>query len=401
MKITNSLNYKILFTNILIFVNILFIPIYFIRIPILSTTLSLLSCFLILSSFCLFILHHKNIYSIFKKEKVLWYFSLLFILSFIPILFTYPTIHGLGVFIEWILFPALFGFLLYIHISKNSSVFFWINYALLTILFLVSTISIIYLFQNILTFDNRLQSFFLSPNHLAMFTTPLIFIVSTQLFISKKFSIKIFTIITILFALITLYSTESFSSILALLLSMLFIIFIYIKKKWILVFFLILTSILLFVISYQKIIHSNTEWHRNSLSSRIMIWDSATFYIQNNILFTNTSIDNFQQIYLEVQPYFTPYLEWSAPTPHNLLLTLWVSGGFFSVLFFCLICARWLFISLTTYYKTKNAAILLFVAALLTILINSIFDTPVWKNDLSVIFWLIIVLQNYFKLNKI
>jgi O-antigen ligase len=322
---------------------------------------------------------------------------LFFILSFVPSLYIHPTTHGFGVFIEWIVIPIIFSFLLFVYTSHNINILKWLLYALLTILFFVSVVSIVYLFFNITTFDGRLSSFFLSPNHLAMFITPLIFIVGALYFISHNLFIKIYSIFTICLALFVLFFTNSFTSIFSLLITTLIITFIHIKQKLLLIILFILIMLLLVFSGYQKIININPNLHRNSLSSRIMIWDSATFYIQNNTTIAINGLDNFQNIYLDAQQYFIPYLEWSAPTPHNLLLTLWISGGFFSVLFFCLICARWLFISLTTYYKIKNTAILFFIAALLTILINSIFDTPVWKNDLSVIFWLIIILQNYFK----
>jgi O-antigen ligase len=131
-----------------------------------------------------------------------------------------------------------------------------------------------------------------------------------------------------------------------------------------------------------------------------MIWDSTVFILQKNILISG-SIDDFQNSYLTVQPYFQQYLEWSAPTPHNLLLTLWISGGFFSVLFFCLVCSRWLYISIHTYNTSKNTYILLYVGALCTVLLSSVIDTNYWKNDLSIIFWIIIALGASIHIKKL
>ncbi|XLQ20750.1 MAG: O-antigen ligase family protein [Candidatus Moraniibacteriota bacterium] len=144
-------------------------------------------------------------------------------------------------------------------------------------------------------------------------------------------------------------------------------------------------------ITYHKISNINPDFSRSSLSSRHEIWTVATNHLQKNTLINTSGINDFQQIYLDAQRYYPPYLHWSAPTPHNLLLTLWTSGGFFTVLFFCLLCSRWLYLSASSYIKTKNATILFYIAAFLTILLTSLFDTPFWKNDLSIIFWILLL----------
>lgn len=389
MKTQNNSIIVPVLVNLLLFATILSIPLYFIRIPLFTTSLSILTCFLIILSITLLIVHHKNISTIFKKEKILWYLALFFVLSFVPALFFHPSLHSFGVFIEWLFMPTLTGFLIFIHTTQQLNARTWISVGMLTILFFVSCISLLYLSHNTTTFDGRLQAYFLSPNHLAMFIAPLIFFVLAYFTTTRSLFIKIIVCITLLCSLTTLFFTYSFSTLFTLLFLGIIISFILIKRKIFLFFTILLMIISLFFIGYQKIIHSNIDWQRNSFASRLMIWDSATFYIQNNTILSS-SIDNFQQDYLSAQPYFEPYLEWSAPTPHNLLLTLWISGGFFSVLFFCLLCTRWLYLSIHTYHKTKNTTILLYIAALLTILLTGLLDTPYWKNDLSIIFWIII-----------
>ncbi len=389
MKIQNNSIIVPLLVNILLFATILSIPLYFIRVPVFTTSLSILTCFLLTLSIILFIVHHKHILTIFKEEKILWYLALFFVLSFVPVLFLHPSLHGLGVFIEWLFMPALTGFLIFVHITQHFHARTWISTGMLTILFLVSCISLLYLLHDTTTFDGRLQAYFLSPNHLAMFIAPLIFFVLAYFTTTRSLLIKIFVFFTLSLALTTLFFTYSFSTLFVLLFLSIIIALILIKRKMLLFFTTLLIIISLFFVGYQKILHSNADWQRNSFASRLMIWDSATFHIQNNTILSS-GIDNFQQDYLSAQPYFEPYLEWSAPTPHNLLLTLWISGGFFSVLFFCLLCTRWLYLSIYTYHKTKNTTILFYIAALLTILFSGVLDTPYWKNDLSIIFWIII-----------
>jgi len=391
MKINYKNNNTFTYTNILIFIVILFIPLYQLRITYINTSISILTINLVILSLILLIVHRRDIKTAFTKEHLLWYLATLFIISFIPPLLSNITSHSLGVFIEWLFVPLIAGFLLFIHLSKSHISRSWIHNALLILLFYVSVISIIYIALGLVTFDGRLHAFLISPNHLAMFIAPLIFIVATHINTTSPFFVKSLSIITILLALITLFFTYSFGTLIALLLSGLLIIIIKIKHKVLLFCLVFFTLIFVFFVGYQKISHINPDWQRNSFASRTMIWDSTVFILQKNILISD-GIDDFQNSYLSVQNYFQQYLEWSAPTPHNLLLTLWVSGGFFSVLFFCLLCSRWLYISLHTYNTSKNTPILLYVGALCTILLSSIIDTNYWKNDLSIIFWIIIAL---------
>jgi O-antigen ligase len=347
-----------------------------------------LSCFLVILILFLFLKYYKNLFTFLQKEKIFWLFSFLFCLSFFLSLLLQPTIHGFGVFIEWLILPVICGFLIFIHSTFDKNVFYIISTSLLILLFTVDIIALFYLLTKNLTFDGRLQSFFISPNHLAMFITPLIFIITINLITQNKLYIKVFTILTIILSLIILFFTYSFSSLLALVLSMLIVCFFVIKNKLLQILSIIIFIALLGIGLNQKITHSNIDWNRNSLSSRIMIWQSAKLHLENNLILNKNGLDEFQTIYLSLQPYFKPYLEWSAPTPHNIFLTIWISGGFFALLFFLLLLARWFFIAI--YFNKINIITILFIVSILSIILTGLFDTTYWKNDLSIIFWLII-----------
>ncbi len=394
MKILQPTNNTNSYLDILIIIIILIIPLYAQRIPItINTSISILTLGMLILSIILFIIHHKNIIILLKKESLLWLFVLFFIISFIPSLILHPTIHGYGVFIEWILLPALTGFLLYIHIHTSPYMFNTIKNTLIFTLFIVNIISLIYFILNIKTFDNRLSAFYPSPNHLALFIAPIIPIIIAQFFNSKHIFIKIYYFLTFLLSVFILFFTNSFTSSISVIVVLMFITYICITKKQLFTFILLPLIIFIGIFSFHKIINTELNFIHNPLFSRIEIWRVAINHIQNNSLLNLDSIDNFQQIYLNAQPLYTPYNTWSAPTPHNLLLTLWISGGgFFSMLFFCLICSRLFYIVFTSYDKIKKTT-LCYLAAFLIIILSSVFDTPFWKNDLSILFWLIFILN--------
>jgi len=80
-------------------------------------------------------------------------------------------------------------------------------------------------------------------------------------------------------------------------------------------------------------------------------------------------------------------MEWNIPHPHNIFFAFWLNAGLIGLLVIIalLILAHFPF----TYP----------LIALWGIFIHGLFDTPFWKNDLAMIFWLImaaiVILQTY------
>ena len=385
MKI--SLSQKNNITTYAIIFTILIIPFYQIRIYLSSISISILTCALILSNVILFFNNKKNIIKKTTLKNPFIFISLTFIFAFVPSLILFPDTHAYGVFIEWILFPTLFGILLYINI-KNDLIFQNVlSIPLIIIFFYVSIISLLFFLSNNKTYDGRLSAFFLSPNHLAMFLAPLVFVTAGYFSITKKY----IHLIPILLGLLTIFLTQSFSTILALSIPTTLLLLFFLEKKRILITFMIILITTLFIVGYQKIQNSDIIIERNSFFSRIMIWNTSIYYIQKNPI-QGYQLDNFQKKYLDAQTLFPLYLEWDVPTPHNIIFTFLFSGGFFVFFVFCFINSYTLFCGYRNFKKTKRRYFFLYSSALLTILFCGIFDTPYWKNDLSVLFWIICVL---------
>ncbi len=394
MKIKNNI---FTYTNILIFITILSIPFYSIRIDFIYFSLSVLTLNLLILCSVLLSINYKHLSTTFKRESLFWIFTAFFVLSFIIPALLYPSIHGFGVFFEWLLIPVVTTFLLLSHTLRQPPTALTLQYGMVVLLFIISSVSLVYLLLGQLTFDTRLSAFYLSPNHLAMSIAPLICITIVQIITTNSLRLKIFSSITIFLSIIILFFTNSFTSMTALIIALSIVLFIKNKQRILLFLIGFLCLILIIFIGYFKYTHISHNIERSSLASRYEIWLVATDYIQKNPLITKSPIDTFQDIYLEQQQFYNPYLHWSAPTPHNLLLTLWISGGIFTILFFCLLSTRWLYISFSNYSKTKNTAILLYIAAFLVIIFTGILDTPYWKNDLAFIFWIILILGILFK----
>jgi O-antigen ligase len=257
----------------------------------------------------------------------------------------------------------------------------------------VSLIGLFYFLSGHLTYDSRLSAFYLSPNYLALFLAPAVFIgiYLIRQSLEKRKDIPIYPI-SLIIILINLYLTYSYAAWVSIILS--FLVMLLIQKTFSrkLAITIILASMI--VIAFQaknekfSNLFNNSE--RSSLSSRIMIWKSSLKILKDNPIF-GIGPGNFQNKYLEYQKYFPPYLEWAVPEPHNLYLAFWLQSGILGIIGFLLIISAWLKNIIAEIKNQKNSPI--FLAALfsimLYILIHGLIDTPYWKNDLSVIFWII------------
>ena len=134
---------------------------------------------------------------------------------------------------------------------------------------------------------------------------------------------------------------------------------------------------------------------RSSLDSRVMIWQSGLMILKDH-WFVGIGVGNFQPEYLVYQKYFKPYLEWSVPQPHNLLLAVWLQAGLLGLCGFILMVYR----IMSRLYKRmqrrgSNEGILL-LGLWLLFLGYGLIDTPYFRNDLAFLFWSQILLTYWY-----
>ncbi len=84
--------------------------------------------------------------------------------------------------------------------------------------------------------------------------------------------------------------------------------------------------------------------------------------------------------------------------PHNIFLNFWTETGLLGLLVFCLLLGRLLWLcyrqlpSRQAPYTLSNAIFLGSLAFLTTLIVHGLFDVPYFKNDLSLLFWMIAAL---------
>lgn len=344
-----------------------------------------------------------------KIKQYLWPIILIVIGASIATARSTDILVSLGILKSWFILPILF-FIAGSDIVKSDNqkinilkIWAWIG-------FIVAVVSLFYYVSGNMTYDGRLEAFFQSPNHLAMFLAPAfligIFILANGhvyhqqagkwlcLPAQANSNAKngVFWGIAVIFIGITIFLTKSLGGMIAIFISLLPVFYRQIKygKNKIIVF-LILMSV---VFSLLFLVLEKDLSDRSSLSSRFIIWSSATEILKDNAIF-GIGPGTFQEEYLAYQGHFKPYLEWAAPQPHNIFLAFWLQTGIMGFAGFLWL----LFVFFKDILANKDNKIILLCGELMIyFLVHGLIDTTYWKNDLSIMFWLIILVS--LKLNN-
>ena len=359
------------------------LPLYLIRFEIGWVPFNLLEI-LIYLLFLFWLLTKPKLKEIFKEKEFFYPILILFIGLTISTLFSNDIFISAGIWKGWFLAP-LFFFLILIDSLKEKKE---IKNIILSLTFsglIVACISLFYYLTHNLTYDGRLRGFYLSANFLAMYLSPIL-ILSLALYSSlKKRSLRILLFITQLIIFFVIYLTYSYGALIGLLGASLILLF---KRKKIfslILLFLIISSFFFQFSSYK--FQGMVNFSYPSIESRLAIWQSVWSIIKDHSLI-GIGPGMFQEYYLNYQFKFEPYPEWAVPQPHNIFLAFWLQTGIIGLIGFI-----WL---LFVFFKKNKPSFLdlILIASMVYILIHGLIDTTYWKNDLALIFWLIIALKN-------
>jgi O-antigen ligase len=385
-------------TKILIFATVFLIPTYLIRFNLFKIPTNILEI-LIYLTFVSWIFEKpqidwKKLYASYKIY--IFSIALIFIGLILSTLVNKNYQTGFGIIKGWFFDPILFGFVLFQTIKEKEEVEKILK-TLYFSAFAVSLAALEYFFYGYLTYDGRLQAFYNSPNYLAMYLSPAIFIGfylfkihNSKLIQNSKFKIQNYIIpLSLFIILFIIYLTYSYAAWVSIIISLSIVRFITKKlsKKFILISLLIIFIAFLTQLGNLKLNNAFSE--RSSLNSRMMIWKSSTLMLKNNLVF-GIGPGNFQNKYLEYQKYFPPYLEWAVPQPHNLYLAFWLQSGIIGFVGFAILILFW-FKNILAQIK-NNPVLAVFAGIIIYILLHGIFDTTYWKNDLALVFWIALFL---------
>jgi O-antigen ligase len=375
----------------LILLTVFLLPAYLIKLAIFGIPSNVLDILMLATIFIWIFKRNKKIKPAIMRNKAVFISAgVIFLGLFISTLLNPNYKMELGIIKSWFVLPFLFAFAAQDIFGKENKSTLFKAYFRSTLV--VAIISLVYIFLGKTTYDGRLEAFFNSPNYLMMYLAPGFII---GIFNYKKENLKkaLFYIFSLAVIGTAIYLTKSYAGWLSLFAAVLMVSFLIYSRKARaysflgILFFLAIIYFQLQTVKFGDLINFN---ERSSLSSRAMIWQSAEKILADNWM-QGIGPGNFQNKYLEYQKYFPPYLEWAVPHPHNLYLTFWLSGGLLGIIGFLSLLFFWM----KNFWKKREffgrLGLLGVFGILIYILMHGFFDTAYFKNDLAVVFWLIIL----------
>ncbi|MGB0757744.1 MAG: O-antigen ligase family protein [Patescibacteria group bacterium] len=337
------------------------------------------------------------------KSRVMLVYGLFVLVGLLTALFAPDIRLALGAWKGWMLGPFVFVLTSIFHYRLKRDAYA-LTLASCGTLLLVSIWGMIeYIGGFGMQIPGYINAMFSSANYVALLIIPLWFVsLGLSLHrVEKKLSSKGELVWWVFFhALVgvTILLTKSYAGILAATAGVLYIAaslprdFIY-RKLAHGMLMIVAVGAGLFILSDGKLDRFANNTSYNSFETRQQIWTVTWDLIQDKPL-VGIGFGNFEPVYYDrAFELFSPPLEWEVPRAHNIFLHTWVEMGLVGLAM--VIGLLWLlFSNLRNLLLQPEERYMVFgvVAALLSVVVHGLLDTPYFKNDLSIVFVYIIVL---------
>lgn len=376
-----------------------FLPSYLIRFSLFKIPFTFLEAMIIIA-FVFFLGQYKlSWWKKFTNHPFFWPIISLLFISLLSVVVSADKIAGAGIWKAYFLEPVLF-YIIFINIIKTKSDLQAVFWALGSSALYLSLLSLGQFFSGwnvpeaFLKADgtvDRVVSVFGYPNALGLYLGPIIMLLSGFIFWSRdKISLQIIKFLFIISSFITIILAKSEAAILAIIGLWLLAGLAWKKTRYyFLTLIIFLVLIFVFVPAINNYLTEKILLQDYSGFIRRLIWQESFTMLQDN-WFWGAGLSGYQ---IKIRPYHLPTFEIFL-YPHNLILNFWSELGLMGLVVFLwiLVLFLWKNFSKTlraTSLQTKLLHLTL-IFATLQILIHGLVDVPYFKNDLAVLFWLII-----------
>ncbi len=246
--------------------------------------------------------------------------------------------------------------------------------------------------------QSRVTTFFGYPNANGLILLPIFFLTLFNLFEDGKIYLKVFNISVLLCSLVVIFWARSESAIIAIIAGffMLLAFRLFNNKRF---FVFVVSGVLLISFLFpfivpaplkidepgSKIYSIKEKILLSDLSGQIrrqMYKETISFLKHNPIKgaglvgYQNKIIDYHKLNYIEIFLY-----------PHSLFLNFWVSLGIFGLIGFLWLIIEFFYVCIKSYFNGSKEQIFILLT-MLAVIIQGIVEVPYFKNDLSIIWWL-------------
>lgn len=316
--------------------------------------------------------------------------ALFFFGAVIGVLISPDKLITLGQFKGFIFDPILFALVLYSALRSKIVDKDWIVYSLLGT-GIVLTLGAFWFPDHL---DGRSLSFYWyevspNPNYLALILAPIAAMAFSRLkYFAPAIALDLDSGVGFLM-LLAIVISGSRGAFIGLGLAILYILYKKYKKFQKPIIALVFAFLLLIFYLAKPDLSATPDSGRVSSSNNIRyeIWKTTAEMVtenpQNFVL--GVGLGNYQNYFTNLTKDRVNYPEFIAPralTPHNIFLATWVNGGLVM-----LVGLVWL-----VYLIFRRGKFLPAQVALVALVSHGLVDTPYFKNDLSVLFWTLVVL---------
>lgn len=232
----------------------------------------------------------------------------------------------------------------------------------------------------------RATAFFIHPNFYALWCAPLIaFLIPDLRLRINNFKREIYLILSWVIGAIGLFLSLSRAGWMGLVGAVMvyFVIAADSKtKKFILSAVIVIVIAIIAIPNFRYRLLLPFYGEKSSLS-RFSLWEAGVSGIKKNPLF-GLGLNGFSNQYSALSP--DPQLD-THNFPHNVFLNFWVETGILGLLSFISICYFAIYQGLKNRQDILKLGVTLFIVALLT---QGQLDNPYFKNDLAMVFWMIL-----------
>ncbi len=389
-------------------------PLYLVRFSVYSIPLTILEAFCYLFFAVFFLALVFRVRKINWNKPARWYYLFAFILLLGTTLGVITAPHfialpsgilmdsqkaALGVWKGWVVAPMLY-FFAFTQIVDSSEK---LKKLLLNFVYSGAIVSVLAYVWGIagegFTYDFRLSGFFESANYLSLYLGPALLLGVYYLLhgdiLNKRE--ELYNIASVTAMVHALFLTQSYAAIISVFGAFGLYILVLLVRYKIGLKKLALTFVGLIIVFG---VIAGSQWNsrkfqqfmdfenRSSSTVRLEIYEVSAGLIGDYPL-TGVGPGLFQSYYQTKGPDILESvpMEWNIPHPHNVFLAFWLNAGILGLLALMGILA-------IAHFRLTYPII-----ALWGIVIHGLFDTPFWKNDLAMIFWLVVgailILQTY------
>ncbi|MDP2684698.1 MAG: O-antigen ligase family protein [bacterium] len=339
-----------------------------------------------------------------RCKRIWWpwkWLILIFVLVGIVAVLISPDIRqALGLWKAYILEPVIF-FVVFVNVIKTKQQVRAIIWALGSLVVVVGYITLLQ-YINILEIPahygfeipKRATSFFPFPTAVGKLVGPLVALFLGMLITKESFKItslfefvkkNIFTIGILLFGLMGLMFSVSRGAVLGIFIALIFASFFSKWKKWIWGVLGVLIILALLITPIRNNVMDVFSAQDVSTDVRLVMWKGAVRIIQDNPI-TGTGLASFPVVYEDYkEASHTEYF----PNPDHFILSVWIEMGLAGLIIFGWIFIRFFKYCQELFYQNKQLSVGL-MSAMVALLAYGFLDTPYFKNDLAIIFWVLV-----------